>query len=179
MHLSVKYQYFTLNFYLKHFSRLTMFLKVENFTKKLASNQDVVDAINKQQSFSNNERIKNGLEPIETIPIIHNFLNQNFVNELVVDHLKCFYNFFTDKNFILNSVIVSDLKESIQIPFKAFENVPAKSKKIKNQSLIENPIIDEQISTQFLKKKHLMIKNMIDLKTGYFNNKTISSKKYE
>jgi hypothetical protein len=155
-----------------------MFLKVENFTKKLASNQDVVDAINKQQSVSNDERIKSGLEPIETIPIIHNFLNQHFVNELVVEHLKCYYNFFADKNFKLSSVIVSDLKASILIPFKYFENVPAKTKRFKNQSSVEIPIIDEKISTEFLKKKHLKIKNMIDLKEGYFNNKAISAKKY-
>ena len=71
------------------------------------------------------------------------------MNELVVEHLKCYYNFFADKNFKLSSVIVSDLKASILIPFKYFENVPAKSKKIKNLSLIENPIIDEQISTEF------------------------------
>lgn len=137
----------------------------------------MVDAINKQQKFSNNERIKNGLEEIETIPIIHNFLNQSFVNELVVNHLRCYYNFFTDKNFKLSSVIISDLKESIQIPFKTSENVPAKKgRKPKTATLIEYPIIDEKITTIFLEDKHIKIKNLINLKEEYFRRKTSTNK---
>lgn len=74
----------------KHFSRLSLFLKIANYTKKLTSSQDVVDAIIEQQALSNIERFKNGLGPIETLPIIHVFLNENLVNLLVVDHLRRF-----------------------------------------------------------------------------------------
>ena len=106
-----------------------MYLKVENFTKKLTSSQDVVDAINNQQAISNNERERNGLDSIETIPIIHTFLNQMLINTLVVDNLRCYYNFFTDKNFKLSSVVISDLREPIQIPYEILENVQANKKK--------------------------------------------------
>ena len=106
-----------------------MYLKVENFTKKLTSSQDVVDAINNQQAISNNERERNGLVSIETIPIIHTFLNQMLINTLVVDNLRCYYNFFTDKFFKLSSVVISDLKEPIQIPYEILENVQANKKK--------------------------------------------------
>ena len=147
-------------------------MKVENYTKKLISSQDVVDAINNQQRCSNNERMKNGLEEIETIPVIHNYLNQNFVNELVVDNLRCYYNFFTDKYYNLSSVIISDLKVSIKVPHQIFENVHAiKRKNAKIATLIENPVIDEKSSTEFLEAKHLKMKKLIDLKENYFKHK--------
>ncbi len=152
-------------------------MKVENYTKKLISSQDVVDAINNQQRFSNNERMKNGLEEIDTIPVIHNYLNQNFVNELVVDNLRCYYNFFTDKHYNLSSVIISDLKVSIKVPHQIFENVHAiKRKNAKIATLIEYPVIDEKSSTEFLEAKHLKMKKLIDLRENYFIRKKSRNK---
>jgi hypothetical protein len=145
-------------------------LKVENFTKKLTSSQDVVDAINNQQAISNNERERNGLDSIETIPIIHTFLNQMLINTLVVDNLRCYYNFFTDKFFKLSSVVISDLKEPIQIPYEILENVQANKNK-KKTSLVENKVVAEIITTEFLASKHLKIKNLLNLKEEYFKKK--------
>ncbi len=145
-------------------------MKVENFTKKLTSSQDVVDAINNQQAISNNERERNGLDSIETIPIIHTFLNQMLINTLVVDNLRCYYNFFTDKFFKLSSVVISDLKEPIQIPYEILENVQANKNK-KKTSLVENKVVAEIITTEFLASKHLKIKNLLNLKEEYFKKK--------
>jgi hypothetical protein len=127
----------------------------------------VVDAIDNQQAFSNQERIKSGLKPIITIPLIHNFLNEKLVDLLVVDQLRSYYNFFTDDNFELKSSILSDLKASVKIPYNLFLQVSQKEKK-KNASLHENIIVTETIKTEFLEAKHMRIKKILDLKENFF-----------
>ena len=145
-------------------------MKIANYKIKLTSSQDVVDAISNQQAFSNKDRVKSGNEPIETIPIVHNFINEKLVNRLVVDNLRCYYNFFTNKDFELSSVIISDLKESFKIPHKLYEQVPGKSTK-KSSILAEKPIVTEDFKLEFLKEKHSHINNMLTLKGEYFKRK--------
>ena len=48
-------------------------------TKKLSSSQDIVDAINRQQSLSNEHRILSNKVPIQTIPLIHQYSNEKEV----------------------------------------------------------------------------------------------------
>lgn len=154
----------------QHFSRVSLFLKIANYKVKLTSSQDIVDAIKNQQAFSNKERAKDGNEPIDTIPIVHNFINDKLVNRLIVDHLRCYYNFFTDKDFELSSVIISDLRESFKIPNKTYELVNTKTSK-KTSTLVEQPIVTEEIKLEFLKLKHMQINNLIALKDEYFKKK--------
>ena len=154
---------------------MTCFLKVENYTKKLACSQDVVDAINNQQAISNIERIKSGLKPIITIPLIHNFLNDSVVDLLVVDQLRSYYNFFTNENFELESKILSDLNASVKIPSKILLQV-SQTKKKKDSNLHENIIITEKIKTEFLEAKHKRIENIIDLKENFFKKGQLKNK---
>jgi len=154
---------------------LSNFLKVASYTKKLTCSQDVVDAINTQQAFSNVERLEKGMTPIKTIPIVHKFINDSVADLLVVDQLRSYYNFFTDDTFELKSSILSDLKDFIKIPTRNFLNVTQKIKK-KKTSLQENVIVTEKIKTEFLEAKHIRIKNIIDLKEDFFK-KDLSVKK--
>ena len=101
-----------------------MFLKQESITKKLTCSEDIVAAINRQQLKSNISREKLGLEPINTIALIHRYERPSYTNLRKVRDLKAFYNFFTDKNFEFCTVVFSDLKQSFKVPFK--------DKKIKN-----------------------------------------------
>ncbi len=153
-------------------------MKIANHTKKLISSQDVVDAILKQQDISNNERKKMGLEPIVTIPIIHNFLNEKFINKLVVVRLKNYYNFFTNKHFELSSAIFSDLRESIDIPYKVLENLPQKQKKKnENNSIDEKPLESEnKMNLDFLDSRHNKINKLISLKGDFFKRKQPNNK---
>jgi hypothetical protein len=149
---------------------VSLFLKIANYKVKLTSSQDIVDAIKNQQTLSNLERAKNGNEPIDTIPIVHNFINDKLVNRLIVDHLRSYYNFFTDKDFELSSVIISDLRESFKIPNKSYEMVHAKTSK-KSATLVEQPIVTEEFKSEFLKLKQTQINNLIALKAEYFKKK--------
>lgn len=135
----------------------------------------MVDAINNQQAISNIERIKAGLKPIITIPLIHNFVNDSVVDLLVVDQLRSYYNFFTNENFELKSTIVSDLKASVKIPSKMLLQV-SQTKKKKDSSLNENIILTEKIKTEFLEAKHKRIKNIIDLKENFFKKGQLINK---
>jgi hypothetical protein len=157
---------------------LSLFLKIANHTKKLISSQDVVDAILKQQEISNNEREKIGLEPIVTIPVIHNFINEKFINKLVVVRLKNYYNFFTNKHFELSSVIFSDLREPINIPYKILENLPQKQKKkTENKSIDEKPLESEnKMDLDFLDSRHKKINKLISLKGDFFKRQKTNNK---
>ena len=101
----------------QHFSILSMFLKQESFLRKLTSSNDIVSAINNQQQLSNKQREKLGLESIVTIPLVHRYKNDKHTNLKIIQNLKSYYNFFSNKNFILSSVVITDLLDPIIIPF--------------------------------------------------------------
>jgi len=91
---------------------VSFFLKQEMLTKKLSSSQDIVDAINRQQSLSNEQRILNKKVPIQTIPLIHQYSNENKVKLKVIKNLKCFYHLYTNDEYKLHSTVYSDLNEN-------------------------------------------------------------------
>ncbi len=93
----------------------------------------------------------------------------------MVTKLKTYYNFFTDKNFNLCSVIFPDLRESIEIPFRVLEKVPNQSKK-KRVSIFENKIETKKLNIEFLESKHLMINRLIHLKDEYFKKNNNNNK---
>ena len=150
----------------QHFSVLSMFLKKENFCRKLISSQDIVTAINNQQNLSNQQREKHGLEPIVTIPLVHRYKNDKVINIKIVQNLKSYYNFFVDKNFSLCSVVISDLREPINIPFQNKQCLAIAKKK--NQPEIENMIESSTVNFKAIESKHENIKNLIRLKEDYF-----------
>lgn len=79
-----------------------------------------------------------------------------------------------NENLELSSMIMSDLKGSIIVPFKISRNVSKKQKK--NSSLFENKIVTKPISDKYLEAKHLRMKNMIDLKEDFFKKKRSTDK---
>jgi len=149
-------------------------LKVENYKKKLTTSQDVVDAINNQQRFSNIERKKAGLMPIDTIPLVHNYTNEEYVSVLVVDNLRCFYNFFTDENFELNSLIISDLSNPIKIRYRTNQNLKQKLKKI--NTLNEVKAETDEINIAHIQDKHSKMKKMIESNSCNFKETSTLNK---
>ena len=101
-----------------HFSIIDVFLKQESCIKKLCSTEDVINAIMEGQKKSNIRRELLGLDPIQTLAIEHRpnvFDHQSFYRKIL--NLKSYYNFFTNNNFELRSVVFSDLKKSFSIKF--------------------------------------------------------------
>ena len=148
-----------------HFGFISQLIKQEGYKRQLTSCQDILNTILNHQIKSNNEREKAALKPIFTYPLIHNFNNENIIKVKCVRSLNSYYNFFTDKNFLLRSTILTDHVKSNSI--KSYTRTKKSNIKIKSM----NTQI-KQISTNFkmLKKKNILIKNNLELTNNICQN---------
>ena len=106
-----------------HFGCIHHFLKAETLVKKLSCSQDIVDAINKYQHLSNIERIKKNKDPIQTIPLIHDYSNDKIVKLKVIKDLKCYYNLYTNNELKLYSTVYTDLNNQKSFPVNSKETM--------------------------------------------------------
>ena len=144
-----------------HFSIIDNFIKQESLQKKLCSTEDVILAIIKGQKQSNLRREKLGLDPIITVALEYrpnSFDHLSFYKKIF--NLKSYYNFFTNENFELRSVVYSDLKKSFPIKFKdsQFEI----KKRTEKNSLIETKVKTIEANVDKLVNKQKKISNIFD-----------------
>ena len=154
-----------------HFSIIDLFLKEESNLKQLTSTNDVISAINKQQSQSNNWRKTLGLDPITTIAIEFRPQLDNYIAKYrKIPNLKTYYNFFTDSEFKLRTCVISDLTKSFKLYF-----LDSSELKINNNNIIssvEKKIQNIVFEVDKLKLKQTRILNILtkekDIKVKYY-----------
>ncbi|CAF0939039.1 unnamed protein product [Brachionus calyciflorus] len=83
----------------QHFSVISNFVRQASLEKMLCSSQDIVDAIHKQQSLSNEYRKKRNLGPILTYAFIIEPNTQIIGNFRMVENISSYYYFFYDEKF--------------------------------------------------------------------------------
>jgi len=168
----------------QHFSIVSNFLQQESMVKKLCSSQDICDAIEKRQLFSNlnNARItslqKSNNKRTEykqaqtrsfVVPIHEN--SRVIHNHLKVINLKRFYNFYTDENsFVLKTHFMSDQTE-FEIIRTTCKNTPGMNKTNQKTDRIE-PVV---FSSRYISQKMLNWRIMQRSKSIILNISEISS----
>ncbi len=146
---------------------MSVIIKQESYLKKLTSSQDIADSINNFQLQSNKYRREARLEPIDTIALVHRFNNDEIIHQKIIENLKLYYNFFSDKKFELKSKIFTDLNESYTIISK---NKILKIKKIILKT-IENVLQPCTVNLVKLTLKKEKICNL--LSSGNSNTKNV------
>lgn len=166
----------------QHFSVISNFLQQESMTRKLTSSQDICDAIEKHQLFSNvnNQRIntlqKNTTKNFKQIHtkafVIPNYsFSEVTCSKLIVDGLKSYYNFFNDRFHTLKTHFMSD-----QLNFVVVENIKKTTQLLQIE---KNPSSDKikpvEVKTSNLTKKMQNWMIISRQNTNVINDSQISS----
>ncbi|CAF0809146.1 unnamed protein product [Brachionus calyciflorus] len=152
----------------QHFSVVGNFLKQESLVKKLTCSEDIANAIDKHQKLSNIRRDNLRLPPVLTKAYV--LRKENIISQIrsfrFVKNIRCYYNFFTDKNFTMKSTILSDLRNSIEIKYK--DN---KESRTTDESFEGQKIQKLEVNINYISKK---IKKVQDLVNTVKNQKLTS-----
>ena len=117
----------------QHFSSIGFFIKDASNTKKLSTTSDVISAIHEGQKTANLWREKLEKDPITTLAFEYRpNIFKHISNFRTVKNLQTYYNFYTDANFKLFSLIYSDSVEQFEINYKDSTEKVVQDETIKN-----------------------------------------------
>jgi hypothetical protein len=150
-----------------HFSALNKFLEQGSKLKKLTCIDDLIECIESQQFYSNqnkqdfnlNDRLLTNLRCFKLNPNFINPLNKKKklpdVNVLKIQRIKSYYNIQLDENFELKTSLLADSPRLFHLPIASIISVV--NAKYRNR-------VSQQVTTKYLK-----IKKNCGKKESFFN----------